>query len=102
MPYCTHVLGRLTIDLSGEDPAKAAMLKSIGNILILAMIEALAETHVFAEKAGVGNDKLHQFIEGMFPGPYVFYSDRMRSGGYHTRETVSVVSTISVPFRPII
>jgi 3-hydroxyisobutyrate dehydrogenase-like beta-hydroxyacid dehydrogenase len=46
----------------------------------------LSEGHVLAEKSGLGNDNLHQFIETMFPGPYTAYSTRMLSGDYHTRE----------------
>ena len=61
-------------------------MKVIGNTFILNMVETLSEGHVLAEKSGLGNDNLHQFIETMFPGPYAAYSTRMTSGDYHKRE----------------
>ena len=51
-----------------------------------AVIEALSEGHVMAEKTGLGTEALHQWIETMFPGPYTAYSNRMRSGDYYKRE----------------
>lgn len=85
-PYCKGVMGRATIDFGGQPVSKALLLKVIGNTFVLNMIEALSEGHVLAEKSGLGSDNLHQFLEAMFPGPYVAYSNRMMSGDYHTRE----------------
>jgi len=50
------------------------------------MVETLSEGHVLAEKSGLGNENLHQFIEIMFPSPYTAYSTRLTSGDYHKRE----------------
>ncbi|KAI4277490.1 MAG: hypothetical protein L6R38_005433 [Xanthoria sp. 2 TBL-2021] len=85
-PYCRGVMGKANIEFSGQPCSKATLLKIIGNTFILNMIEALAEGHTLAEKSGLGNDHLHQFIEIMFPGPYTAYSGRMMSGDYHKRE----------------
>ncbi|KAI4262562.1 MAG: hypothetical protein L6R42_002262 [Xanthoria sp. 1 TBL-2021] len=85
-PYCRGVIGKANIEFSGQPCSKATLLKIIGNTFILNMIEALAEGHTIAEKSGLGNDNLHQFIEIMFPGPYTAYSGRMMSGDYHKRE----------------
>ena len=79
-------MGRAIIDFSGQPARKALLLKVIGNTFILNMIEALSEGHVLAEKSGLGNAELHQFIETMFPGPYTAYSTRMTSGDYYKRE----------------
>ena len=85
-PYTKGVIGRANIDFSDQTPSKATLLKVIGNTFILNMVETLSEGHVLAEKSGLGNDNLHQFIETMFPGPYSAYSTRMVSGDYYKRE----------------
>ncbi|MCJ1364814.1 hypothetical protein MMC16_003931 [Acarospora aff. strigata] len=85
-PYTTGVMGRAVIDFSDQPAGKATLLKIIGNTFILNMVETLSEGHAVAEKAGLGVDNLHSFIETMFPGPYTAYSERMRSGDYYRRE----------------
>lgn len=85
-PLCKGVMGRAEIDYSDQSPGNATRLKIIGNTFILQMIEALSEGHVLAEKSGLGAENLHAFIEVMFPGPYVAYSNRMQSGDYFNRE----------------
>lgn len=85
-PYCKGVMGRAEIDFSGQPQSKATLMKIIGNTFILSMVETLSEGHVVAEKSGLGVDKLHAFIETMFPGPYTSYSNRLMSGDYYKRE----------------
>ncbi|PBP24076.1 hypothetical protein BUE80_DR004995 [Diplocarpon rosae] len=85
-PYTIGVLGRANVDFGGQAVGKATLLKVIGNTFILNMVETLSEGHVLAEKSGLGNENLHQFIETMFPGPYAAYSTRMISGDYYKRE----------------
>ena len=87
-PYCKGVMGRANIDLSDQPQGKATLLKIIGNTFILNMIEALSEGHTLAERSGLGNDNLHQFIETLFPGPYTAYSTRMLEGDYYKRDEV--------------
>lgn len=51
--------------------------------MILGMVEIVAEALVFAEKSGLGTDKLNEFIQLMFPhSPFAAYAQRMISGGY--------------------
>ncbi len=87
-PYCKGVMGRANIDFSDQPQGKATLLKIIGNTFILNMIESLSEGHTLAERSGLGNDNLHQFIETMFPGPYTAYSGRMMGGDYYKRDEV--------------
>lgn len=86
--FCAGVMGRANIDLSetSEDPGRSSMLKVLGNTMVFQMVESVAEGLTAAEKTGLGADELHKFIELMFPGPYVGYSNRMRSGDYFERE----------------
>jgi 3-hydroxyisobutyrate dehydrogenase-like beta-hydroxyacid dehydrogenase len=85
-PYFKGVMSRHDIEMRDEPRTKALTLKLIGTTFILNMVEQLAEGHVLAEKSGLGNQYLHQWIEGMFPGPYTAYSNRMLSGDYFQRE----------------
>ena len=87
-PYCKGVMGRANIDYGGQPHGKATLLKVIGNTFILNMVESLSEGHTVAEKSGLGNDNLHQFVETMFPGPHVGYSKRMMAGNYYNYEEV--------------
>jgi len=87
-PYTKGVMGRANIDFSDQPQGKATHLKIIGNTFILNMVETLSEGHALAEKSGLGNDNLHQFVEIMFPGPYTAYSQRLKGGDYYKREEV--------------
>lgn len=93
-PYTKGVIARAFIDFSDQAPGQATLLKLIGNTFVLQMVEALAEGHTLAEKTGLGNENLHQFIEVMFPGPYAAYSTRMMTGDYYSREKVSFFSLL--------
>jgi 3-hydroxyisobutyrate dehydrogenase-like beta-hydroxyacid dehydrogenase len=79
-------MGRAIIDLSGQEPGKATLLKVIGNTFVFNMVETLSEGLVLSEKTGLGVQNLHSFIEAMFPGPYAAYSNRMIKGDYHERK----------------
>ena len=54
------------------------------------MIETVAEGLVLAEKAELGKENLHKFIEVIFPGPHALYSKRMITGDYYTRDEPAV------------
>ncbi|KAI9800849.1 MAG: hypothetical protein M1825_003632 [Sarcosagium campestre] len=85
-PFTTGVMGRSIIDYSGQRCSRALLLKIIGNTFVLSMVESLAQGHTLAEKAGLGNQNLHEFIEALFPGPFTAYSNRLMSGDYYTRD----------------
>ncbi|CAF9932437.1 MAG: hypothetical protein HETSPECPRED_008360 [Heterodermia speciosa] len=90
LPYCTGVIGRAVIDFSDQPHSKASLLKVIGNVFIINMIETVAEGLVLAEKAELGKENLHKFIEVIFPGPHALYSKRMITGDYYTRDEPAV------------
>ncbi len=77
------------IDYGGESHDKAALLKIIGNIFIVGMIETLAQGHTMAEKTGLGHENLHKFVQAVFPGGSEVYSTRFMTGDYFNRERVS-------------
>ncbi|KAK4103661.1 6-phosphogluconate dehydrogenase C-terminal domain-like protein [Parathielavia hyrcaniae] len=81
--YFKGVMAKSEIDMSDEPYEKALTLKLVGNTFILNMVEQLSEGLVLAEKAGLGTQYLHDFVEGIFPGPFAAYSTRILSGAYH-------------------
>ena len=85
-------IGRSVIDLSGELPGTASHLKIIGNVLLVQMIESVAEAHVLAEKTGMAAKHLHEVITSIFPGPFAIYSKRMSSGAYSREEVGASLS----------
>jgi 3-hydroxyisobutyrate dehydrogenase-like beta-hydroxyacid dehydrogenase len=95
LPFCKGVMGRAEINYADQPHGAATRLKIIGNTFILAMIEALSEGHVLAEKSGLGVENLHAFIETMFPGPYTAYSNRLKSGDYFERDEPAFAATLA-------
>ncbi|KAL5119145.1 hypothetical protein ACEQ8H_002852 [Pleosporales sp. CAS-2024a] len=85
-PYTKGVMGRADIEYPDQPAGNATLLKVIGNTFILNMVSQLSESHVLAEKSGLGADNLQTFISTMFPGPYTAYSQRLLAGDYYQRE----------------
>lgn len=80
------------VDFSGEEPAKASLLKVIGNVLIMTTMETIAEVYVFAEKTGLGIGNMEKLIAAMFPRPpHLTYSNIMTSGDYYQKEVSSAL-----------
>jgi 3-hydroxyisobutyrate dehydrogenase-like beta-hydroxyacid dehydrogenase len=49
--------------------------------------ESLAEALTFAEKSGLGPDRIHDFVQAMFAGtPYELYSKKMQAGQLVAKE----------------
>ena len=85
--YDMKSVGQAVVDLSGEEPAKASLLKVIGNVLIMTTMETVAEAHVFAEKTGLGTGHMQNLIATLFPRPpHTIYSAKMVSGDYYQQE----------------
>ena len=82
LPFLENVIAEAVIDLSGEEPGKASLLKMIGNVMIMSTMEMVAEVNVFAEKSGLGREIAQKLI-GTFPkAAGMIYSERMHSGEY--------------------
>jgi 3-hydroxyisobutyrate dehydrogenase-like beta-hydroxyacid dehydrogenase len=77
---------KAVVDMSGEPPGTASHLKLIGNVLIIQMIESVAEAHVLAKKTKLRPTYLDQVIQSVWPGPFAICSARMMSGDYYKKE----------------
>lgn len=66
----------------GEDVTKSALLKIAGNICVVSFMQVLSETHVFAEKTGLGSAVLEKMVADMFGPVLESYSKRLTTGAY--------------------
>ncbi|OTB09313.1 hypothetical protein M426DRAFT_315883 [Hypoxylon sp. CI-4A] len=80
-PYLKGVIAREVL-LVGEEPEKASLLKTTGNILMAGLMELIAEGHVFAEKTGLGSAVLERLLELNFGAVAHSDSVRMTTGVY--------------------
>ena len=96
-PYLDGVISRSHIIVSDTDAGLASTLKIVANTFVLSAVEALAEGHTLAEKAGLGSGPLEQVLAVTFPGLHQMYSNTMSSGDYHKVDEVQVNT---IPFFP--
>lgn len=76
-------IGRAVVDLSGEEPGQASLVKMIGNVILITTMETIAEVYVFAEKSGLGTHQMEKLMGTMFPNPpHTVYSAKMLGGDY--------------------
>lgn len=74
------------VDLSGEEPGKASLLKLMGNVLIMTTMETVAEVNVFAEKCGLETQNMQKLMCQVFPNPpHAIYNRRMLNGDYYQK-----------------
>ena len=74
------------IDLSGEEPSKASLLKLIGNVLVMNTMETVAEVTVLAEKTGLGEKFAHELIDAFPKAASTVYLQKMVSGDYYREQ----------------
>lgn len=69
---------------AGEDPVHASVLKLAGNFVLLAMVEALAESYALVGAHGIDVRLFHEFLAGrLFGSPrYEAYGARIAGGSY--------------------
>lgn len=82
VPYLRGVIARGVIRV-GEDPAKALLLKTIGNFFTAGLMYLISEAHTLAEAAGLPASLFETLLEENF-GPYAHtVSRRLTSGTYY-------------------
>ncbi|KAK7739928.1 hypothetical protein SLS53_005521 [Cytospora paraplurivora] len=80
-PFLVGVMGRGVIRL-GEDVKQSSLLKTAGNFMTAAMMEVVAEAHVFAEKTGLGGEAMESLIEQQYGPLALSMSKRLTTGAY--------------------
>lgn len=73
--YIVPNIGRKVMEF-GEDPSKASAFKLIGNSFILSTVEMVSESMTLAEKAGIGADRVLEWINDFYPGMFLIRRDK--------------------------
>ncbi|KAI7860532.1 NAD binding domain of 6-phosphogluconate dehydrogenase-domain-containing protein [Circinella umbellata] len=77
LPILIPATGPKAIRL-GEEPKKALQMKLTGNYFITSLVEMVAEGTTLAEASGVGQEKVQELMDALFPGSVLpAYTDRM-------------------------
>ena len=77
LPILTPATGPKAIRL-GDQPKQALQMKLTGNFFVTALVETLAEGTTLAEASGVGQEKVKELMDALFPGSILpAYADRM-------------------------
>ncbi|ORY72442.1 hypothetical protein BCR35DRAFT_307738 [Leucosporidium creatinivorum] len=75
-------MGRKVIDV-GSNVERASAFKLNGNMLILGIIEILAESMTLADKSGVGSNLLMEFIKEFLPASsFIGYGSKITSNNF--------------------
>ncbi|KAI0248353.1 NAD-P-binding protein [Lactifluus subvellereus] len=70
-------IGRRVMDLGGN-VEKAPTFKLIGNSMVLGSMELIAEAYTMAEKSGIGQELVYEYIKELIPAPiWLAYGDKM-------------------------
>ncbi|KAI9495098.1 hypothetical protein BDB00DRAFT_927785 [Zychaea mexicana] len=68
---------------TGEQPRQALQLKLTGNFFVTSFVEMLGEGMTLAQASGIGQDKVKDLMDGLFPGTLLpMYADRMNRNTY--------------------
>ncbi|KAI8148309.1 NAD binding domain of 6-phosphogluconate dehydrogenase-domain-containing protein [Fennellomyces sp. T-0311] len=77
LPFLTPSAGDKVIR-AGDQPHLSMQLKLVGNFFVTAFVESLSEGMTLGEASGVGQDKVKEVIDALFPGTLLtVYSDRI-------------------------
>lgn len=77
------VIGKKVIELGYEDVAESLRLKLCGNYFITSLVEMVAEGMTLGEASGVGQDKVKELLDAVFPNSlFGVYAGRMLNNTY--------------------
>ncbi|KAH8755981.1 hypothetical protein F5883DRAFT_569725 [Diaporthe sp. PMI_573] len=99
-PFLVGVMGRGVIRL-GEEVKEASLLKTAGNFMTAAMMEVVAESHVFAEKTGLGCGAMESLIEQQYGPLALSMSKRLTTGAYMPAKDQRPWSDLSLALKDV-
>lgn len=83
LPLLIPVIGKKAIELSLTDVSKSLDLKLCANFFVTSVVEMVAEGMTLGQAAGVGQDKVKDLIDCVFPGSLLgIYAGRMLNNTY--------------------
>lgn len=82
LPLLVPAIGPKAIQL-GDDPVQALHMKLTGNFFVTSLVEMLGEGMTLGQASGVGQDKVKELLDALFPGTLIpQYADRMVRNTY--------------------
>jgi 3-hydroxyisobutyrate dehydrogenase-like beta-hydroxyacid dehydrogenase len=91
IPLLISVVGITAIKLGQEDIAESLRLKVCGNFFITSVVEMVAEGMILSEAAGVGQGKVKELLDVVFPDTLlVVYAERMLENTYKDQIAASI------------
>lgn len=83
LPLLIPVVGKKVIELGLQDVAESLRLKLCGNYFVTSVVEMVAEGMTLGEASGVGQDKVKELLDAVFPNSLMgVYADRMLKNTY--------------------
>lgn len=83
LPLLIPVIGKKAIELSLTDVSKSLQLKLCANFFVTSVVEMVAEGMTLGQAAGVGQDKVKDLIDCVFPSSLLgIYAGRMLNNTY--------------------
>ncbi|KAI9468116.1 MAG: hypothetical protein EXX96DRAFT_591966 [Benjaminiella poitrasii] len=83
LPFLIPVVGKRLVELGYDDVAESLRLKLCGNFFITSVIEMVAEGMALGEAAGIGQDKVKELLDFVFPNSLMgIYATRMLNNTY--------------------
>ncbi|OBZ85734.1 hypothetical protein A0J61_06214 [Choanephora cucurbitarum] len=83
--------GKKVIELGYEDVRESLRLKLCGNFLVTSVVEMIAEGMTLGEASGVGQDKVKELIDCVFPNSLLsVYSERMLKNTYRDQVAFAI------------
>ncbi|KAI8091002.1 uncharacterized protein B0P05DRAFT_528342 [Gilbertella persicaria] len=83
LPLLIPVIGKKVIELGYENAGESLRLKLCGNYFISSVVEMIAEGMTLGEAAGVGQDKVKDLLDAVFPNTLLgVYAGRMLNNTY--------------------
>ncbi|KAI9359707.1 hypothetical protein BD770DRAFT_419315 [Pilaira anomala] len=83
IPLLIPVIGKKLIELGEEDVGESLRLKLCGNYFITSVVEMVAEGMTLGEASGVGQDKVKELLDAVFPNTLLgVYAGRMLNNTY--------------------
>ncbi|KAG0046744.1 hypothetical protein BGZ83_008076 [Gryganskiella cystojenkinii] len=88
-------MSREVLDLKSEDVAAGCTLKLIGNFMLMAQTEILAESINLARKSNLDPQHVISFVDAFLPAPAIKNSARSLASGAEDEDTVNSLLTIA-------
>lgn len=93
LPLLIPVIGKKVIKLNQDDVGESLCLKLCGNYFVTSIVEMVAEGMTLGETSGVGQDKVKELLDSVFPNSLLgIYAGRMLNNTYKDEVAFPITS----------